>query len=205
MNHKTTTKNIESQNRMTRREIAEAVIMFRKLANWKQLALAFEAGVNERTIQRVEKGERVDDKTLRSIAHAFGFAEEAFLGWYRLVDVRPLSSHGECDQLLMAHACNIDDSLVDPSVAIALGLMRNEIEEWMEEYPNVAGQRRSEIRRDLLAEIRGIESRGYVARLGTYVVKGQLGEATLVFIAKDNRRLCALKRMMLPSPNLAFA
>jgi DNA-binding XRE family transcriptional regulator len=45
----------------TPEEIAEAVTTARKYLDWKQAALAYEAGVNERTIQRLEKGQKVND------------------------------------------------------------------------------------------------------------------------------------------------
>ena len=41
---------------MTPQEIGSTVVMFRKMMDWKQLTLALEAGVTERTVQRVEHG-----------------------------------------------------------------------------------------------------------------------------------------------------
>jgi transcriptional regulator with XRE-family HTH domain len=42
------------------------------------LALAHEAGVNTRTIERIEAGERMADDTLKKVAKALQLAEGAF-------------------------------------------------------------------------------------------------------------------------------
>ena len=44
---------------------------------WKQFALADEAGVTPRTIERVEAGERVSEETLNKIEKALKFGEGA--------------------------------------------------------------------------------------------------------------------------------
>ena len=64
----------EKQNEyrcLTPLEIGTAVTMFRKMAGMKQLTLALEAGVTERTVQRIENGEKVNEESLRKIAKAF--------------------------------------------------------------------------------------------------------------------------------------
>ena len=55
--------------------IAMAVRMFREHLGWKQINLAHEAGVDERTIQRVERGEKASAQTLRQIAKALKFED----------------------------------------------------------------------------------------------------------------------------------
>src|SRR5689334_6725547 len=64
--------------RPTSAEIAETVISIRKHLELKQLVLADEAGVTERTIQRVEEGRTVGDDTLRKVARALRLREDAF-------------------------------------------------------------------------------------------------------------------------------
>ena len=51
-------------------QIAYMVKELRTYFGGKQYALAFDAGVSERTIERVEAGERVSDDTLKKIAKA---------------------------------------------------------------------------------------------------------------------------------------
>jgi transcriptional regulator with XRE-family HTH domain len=65
---------------LTPKEIGDAVAMFRKMAGMKQLTLALEAGVTERTVQRIENGEKVNEESLRKIAEAFRMEETSFVG-----------------------------------------------------------------------------------------------------------------------------
>ncbi len=63
---------------LTAAEFGELVKVFRSKNDWKQITLAYEAGVTERTIQRIEKGEQVSDETRRQIAKAFRLREDFF-------------------------------------------------------------------------------------------------------------------------------
>src|ERR1700730_17208543 len=65
---------------LTLEEIAHAVTRFREATDVKQLTLAIEAGVDERTIQRIENGEKVNEDTLRKIAKAMRLHDNAFIG-----------------------------------------------------------------------------------------------------------------------------
>jgi transcriptional regulator with XRE-family HTH domain len=51
-------------------QVAEAVLKARKAMGWKQFALADTAGVTERTIQRLERGERVSRETFLKVVAA---------------------------------------------------------------------------------------------------------------------------------------
>jgi len=53
-------------------DLAERVLSERKRLGWKQFALACEAGVTERTIQRLESGSRVNEETVRKVVRALG-------------------------------------------------------------------------------------------------------------------------------------
>jgi len=64
---------------LTEGEIAASVRNRREMAGMKQVTLAQMAGVTERTIQRLESGQRVDDQTLRDVAVALGLPEDSFL------------------------------------------------------------------------------------------------------------------------------
>ena len=54
----------------TRDNIADAVVKVRKQLGWKQVVLATEAGVTERTIQRLERGDQVSVDTLYKVRKA---------------------------------------------------------------------------------------------------------------------------------------
>jgi transcriptional regulator with XRE-family HTH domain len=57
--------------------LAERVLNERKRLGWKQFALACEAGVTERTIQRLESGSRVNQETVRKVMRALGIREQS--------------------------------------------------------------------------------------------------------------------------------
>jgi len=61
-------------------QIARAVRGFRKRLSLKQSMLAERTGVSEQTIERVERGERITDETLKKLAKAFFAEEHAFVG-----------------------------------------------------------------------------------------------------------------------------
>jgi transcriptional regulator with XRE-family HTH domain len=50
--------------------LSAAGVNERKRRGWKQFALADEAGVNERTIQRLERGDKVNEETVRKVMSA---------------------------------------------------------------------------------------------------------------------------------------
>ena len=59
-------------------EIAAVVKDRRKAEGMKQVTLAHLAGVTERTIQRLESGQRVDGETLQRVGKVLGLAGESF-------------------------------------------------------------------------------------------------------------------------------
>lgn len=61
---------VEAYDAVSPDQIAEAVLRARKAMGWKQFALADSAGVTERTIQRLERGERVSHDTFLKVAAA---------------------------------------------------------------------------------------------------------------------------------------
>src|SRR6267143_5620508 len=74
------TKQQAEYRNLTSQEIGHAVITFRKMLGMKQLTLALDAGVDERTVQRIERGEKVNEDTLRKVAKVLRMKEDAFLG-----------------------------------------------------------------------------------------------------------------------------
>jgi transcriptional regulator with XRE-family HTH domain len=51
-------------------QLSATVVSERKRLGWKQFALAHEAGLNERTIQRLERGDKVNEDTVRKVMKA---------------------------------------------------------------------------------------------------------------------------------------
>ncbi len=62
------------------KEIGDFVRSMRKLRETKRLVLAQEAGISEKSLERLESGVRVSDEVYRKVALAVGQKEDAFLG-----------------------------------------------------------------------------------------------------------------------------
>lgn len=56
--------------------LAARVVRERRRLGWKQFALAYEAGVTERTIQRLERGEKVNEDTIRKVMGALKLSQQ---------------------------------------------------------------------------------------------------------------------------------
>jgi transcriptional regulator with XRE-family HTH domain len=65
---------------LTPKEIGDFVWSMRKLRETKRLVLAQEAGISEKSLERLESGVRVSDEVYRKVALAVGQKEDAFLG-----------------------------------------------------------------------------------------------------------------------------
>jgi len=81
--------------RQTPKEIGEEVAALRKLAGKKQYTLANEAGLQERTVQHVEHGEKVSVDTLHKIAKAFRFPEDHYIKTYYFPTAAELEAAAE--------------------------------------------------------------------------------------------------------------
>jgi transcriptional regulator with XRE-family HTH domain len=69
----TTTEHAEQTRLLTPAELAMCIKMFREMRHWSQEQLAAIAGINARTIQRIEQGLPASLDTRRALARAFEF------------------------------------------------------------------------------------------------------------------------------------
>ena len=170
---------------LTAAEIGGHVAFVRKeVLGWKQLALAVEAGVTERTVQRVERGERVSDETLQKIALGLRLPENAFVGpryvptvqeaaekaakaltevfqARKLVDVQPVTQANDVDQILGAQVWLIDDDAVtEPACELAASL-KEVVRDWGDLYSGLSPLERRKACLGVLETIQEIEGRGY--------------------------------------------
>lgn len=65
---------------LTPKEVGDFVRSMRKLHETKRLVLADEAGISEKSLERLESGIRVSEEVYRKVALAVGQKEDAFLG-----------------------------------------------------------------------------------------------------------------------------
>src|ERR1035437_216027 len=145
----TETKNGEFRT-LTAQEFGNLVAMFRKALHWKQINLAYEAGIDERTIQRVEAGQQVSDDTRRQIARTFKLPEDEFLkpryvpteeeirakvseikDRFKVVDAQNLQSLRDIEKIMMeSHGFVVDGSALPEDLAREVGVFKDSLEDW---------------------------------------------------------------------------
>ena len=203
--------------RFTPSEIGTVVTTFRRLLDMKQITLAFEARVSERTIQRIEQGEKVDDETLRMVARALRQPEDAFVTAHyvpsdeeikaqvknanenlQVIDIRPFTLAMDFDRVIGSHGWLIDDSSCDGVAASEIAELKDSLEDWNCIYDDIPHTERLHACEELLGRIQGIGCKGLVARFGTYRTEDNFVVATIIFVKKDPERPCQLTQAMVP-------
>lgn len=80
---------------LTPDEIAERVRSCREALNWKQAALAGAAHVDERTVQRLEAGEKVGAATLKNIGRALNLDDDYFVRHHTVITPEEIQREAE--------------------------------------------------------------------------------------------------------------
>jgi transcriptional regulator with XRE-family HTH domain len=215
----TTTQKQNEYRCLTPQEIGDAVAMFRKMAGMKQLTLALEAGVTERTVQRIENGEKVNDESLQKIAKAFRMEDTSFIGprmvlskeeaWEQakkqLEAVKLIDAHGfvtlkDAEAVLGTDGMVIDDHFVTDEAAGELADFKDELRDWNNLYSVLLSQHEKlNACRSLLGVARKLEERGYVIRYGVYKTDDGLRLVTMLLARKADDALCQVKQLMVPN------
>src|ERR1039457_284908 len=182
-------------------EVAAIVKIARTNREWKQFALAHEAGVTERTIERVEAGKRVSDETLQKIAKALSLAEGVFTDPiycpsqeelaaiarkakedYTHTPMHDLSSPRDLENVLGAHAYLVDGTAVDDELADDIAAVRDQVQDCGDLYDDVSYTEKLGFCRELLTMIREIEAHGYTTRWGRYSTDDKFNVGVLAFL-----------------------
>jgi transcriptional regulator with XRE-family HTH domain len=143
---------------LTPQEIGANVAMFRKMQDWKQLTLAIEAGVHERTVQRVERGEKVDDESLRKIAKALRLRDPGFVGpryiqseearkaafeqtlkEIMVIEAQDFMSARDADAFLRGnHGYFLNDNALPEGMADQVAVLRDTLTDWGDIYSELS-------------------------------------------------------------------
>ncbi len=190
---------------LTPQEIGSMVAMFRKMMDWKQLTLAYEAGVSDRTVQRIECGEKVDDKTLRRIAKAFRLRGEGFVGpryvatheealeavkaqldeaqkELMVIEAFSLGAIKDCEAILKVHHGNIvDDSVLPAEMADQVAALMDQLKDSADIWRDLTNVEKLGTCRSVLAEVQKIEEQGFKIRYGVYETEDNFRISVLVF------------------------
>jgi len=224
----TTTENHNEYRCLTPQEIGKAVTMFRHMAGMKQLTLALEAGVTERTVQRIERGEKVNDDSLRAIARAFRMDDNSFIGpreilsteeaWKKtmkelenreLIEASRFATLKDAESVLDAAGSIIDDQRVKDAAATELAMFKDSLADWAMIYVDLLSHsEKLDACKSLLQAAQTLEAKGYVIRYGVYKAKSNgLNFATFLIVPKSDDALCQVKQLLVPTQfeNMAWA
>jgi transcriptional regulator with XRE-family HTH domain len=185
--------------------------MFRKGLDWKQINLAHEAGIDERTVQRIEAGHPVSDDTRRQIAKAFKLPEDEFLkphyvpteeeihakiaevkNRYAVIEAQCIESVHDVEKIMMEHALLIDGTVLPESKAKELAVLKDSLQDWELIFRDITNVERLEACRSLLKQVREIEGEDYQALYAIYAIEDKakviglnIKVAAIAFASKD--------------------
>jgi transcriptional regulator with XRE-family HTH domain len=192
----------------TLQEIGVAVAKFRKTVGMKQITLAMEAGVTERTVQRIEKGEKVNDESLRAIANAFRIDENYFirnvlseeeavktLENMKLIEAHRFATLKDAEAVLGTHGMVLDDHFVTDEAAQEAASFKDLLRDWNDVWSvMVSAEEILNACRSLLNAAKALETRGYVIRYGVYRTADDYRLVTMLFARKADDVLCKVKQ-----------
>ena len=199
-------------------EIARTVRGFRKRLNLKQSALAERAGVTERTIQRLERGERITDDTSKQIAKALFAEEHAFVGLcyiasqgnafknalkyladHSVSDVHRIVSLDDIKVLLDTQGWIVDGSDVTGEARELVAILQENLVGWCDSYSEMPATEQLDACDEIFRQVKRIERAACVGKYGVCEivvtkVPGRLG--ILKFWPRDDPR-AKLSQVML--------
>jgi transcriptional regulator with XRE-family HTH domain len=202
---------------LTPKEIGDAVAGFRKANGMKQITLAYEAGrIQERTIQRLERGEQVSEDTLRKVAKALRLDEDSFIGpryvptqeealqnaakflsEARVIDAKELTTAQDCGALFNAHAYLVDDTNVNSSQA-EIAAFKDQLQDWGDIYSSLSHTERLSACEAVLASGKTIGAAGYRLLYGVYETDDEFRVTTVLLVPKGNETFDQLKQLIVP-------
>lgn len=179
-------------------EIGILVRALRDQRGIKRAALAADAHVSEKTLERIEDGVAVRDDTYRRIAQALGLDGKAFITaayiptieeltekfqreqqelrqTHNSVVVKPLSDPRQLLHLFQSEAMVADDRHVAAEHLDVVAAFKDNLRDWSDIAAEIPETARLDAARQLLADARAIERSGYEIRVGMterYGMKG---------------------------------
>lgn len=188
-------------------EISFAVRSRRELLGMKQLTLAQIAGITERTVQRIEGGQKADGQTLMAVAGALGFASHAFIGprmirtpeeaiakvsnffeRWQFVEAPLVTDWRDIQSLMLAHALVIDDSELDGDTAERVTELRDSLEGSLDFADLLSARDRMEYAKATFDILRPLQEAGIVARFAVAEMKNGMKAGALILLSKGHNR-----------------
>ena len=161
--------------------------------------------MTEKTLERLENGERVSDDTLRKVAKAIGWDEETFIGpryiptpeeaadtlakatadfeaRYQAVTVTRVTDPRQFVAMFRTSALLFDELGVAPQPAEDSARLKALLTDWNDIAGDLDPVSQLEAGKELLAEARQVESKGYLVKAGVLERYGRLSPVTVVLV-----------------------
>ncbi|MFZ1907323.1 MAG: helix-turn-helix transcriptional regulator [Steroidobacteraceae bacterium] len=175
--------------RLTSAETGVIIRMLREGHRIKRAALAADANISEKTLERAEAGQAIGEESCRRIARVLGLREDLFVikqyirapeeaeqmlkqrceelrSTHRPHSVSELKCIRDVLPLLRAHAFLADDQNVGEEHMAAFAELKQSWWDWNAISSDITEPELVNAAQSLLAEIRSFEARGYVLKSG---------------------------------------
>jgi len=193
--------------KLTAQEFGNLVTKFRNALDWKQINPVHDAGVDERTIQRIEAGHPVSDDTRRRIAKAFKLPEDEFVKpccvptdeevrakvsevteKFAVVDARPLQSVSDFEEILsVGHAFLIDGTQLPDEMKEEVASFKDVFHDWTWIHADITHVGRFEACTSLLKDVKRMSGSDFHALFAIYDAEKPSGfkVAVITFVRND--------------------
>jgi transcriptional regulator with XRE-family HTH domain len=203
--------------RLKPEEVGGLVRRIRKQAGMKQITLAYDARVHERTVQRIERGEQADGESLRRVAVALRLDAKVFvealyvptteevdwavkkaLAEFTVIEAHGLETLSDCAAVLTTHVFCIDDHAVSEKLADQVAEFKDLVTDRGNVYNDVSHAEKLAACRAVLAT--GEKLEGYKILYGVYTTEDRLKFkiAVPLFVAEADGQSSKIAQLVVP-------
>ena len=216
------TEKIGSFRCLTNEEIAQAVKRFRKALDMKQYTLAVEAGIDERTVQRIEAGQGASDEILTRISRVFGGAANLFSGprlvmteeqaeehaaqlmaQYVLIEANPLTTLQHCEDILGLDGLWPCTRWVPDACAELVARFLDSLGGWTDCASEGAYTERLHACRSILDDAQELQAAGLHILFGIYRTDDKFRVLAMTFLPQSDTQTSSIRQLMVPRSFLA--
>jgi transcriptional regulator with XRE-family HTH domain len=206
-----------SFRRLTKEEIAQAVKRFRKSLDMKQYTLAVEAGIDERTVQRIEAGNEVSDESLARIAKVFGGAADLFTAprlimteeqaeeqaaqlsaQYLVIEAKALTTLEHCDEILGLDGVWPCTRWAPEECAELVASFLDNLSDWTDCASGGTYSERLNACRSILTEAQELHATGVRILFGIYRTDDKFRVLAVTFLPESDVHTHGIKQLKVP-------
>lgn len=173
--------------------------------------------MTERTIQRIEQGEKVNEETLRQVAKALRLRPESFVGPRHVlndddaraqaekmmsellvIDASDFRSLKDCAAVLSTDGYFVDDRSTGDELANQVALLRDTLQDWGDLYRDVSHIERLAACESMMQLVHDIDNAGYAFRYGIYKTDDDFDVAVLLVLPKKDTEFIPVSQLLVP-------